>query len=490
MFDHLGPMPKISFRKKPINYQAYFTFLLMAIIVFTLSWSIQSGSNIAAAPVDQPQVLVSTEALDQNIVLGSTNLSIFSMQIETKLAGVALKSLNIQAQGIYKAEFLEDLKLSHNGMQLGQLSDIDDQGILHFDLDGYVLPLGKNELRLTVKNSDNLEVGDILNFNLTDASSLVWSYEGKEYLARGAWPISGGTINIIPQGSLWAYQGLNKKELAVVAKQNNNLAEFSLAVDGERVDLDKLTFRYKTSNNEDIASDFILLSQGLVLAKAQAQDDLIEFNLNKPLSLAINQALPFVLAAKLGLGDYELELESVQGHGLVSGKIINLSEKLTLAKVISKEQLLQFSNLAIDKNINQDWLTAANISVKKLNSEAAVLHRLTWRLDSNLVDIKAAKILVNDKVKNLDLVIKEDKLIAKAAWSDPIVLSEFNTNIKLLLQIDKFQEGSFIQTSLLSDGQAYQADQWSDNLLWSVNGQKYNAYALPSLPLEPQLISN
>ncbi len=490
MFDHLGPMPKISFRKKPVNYQAYFTFLLMAIIVYTLTWSIQSGSSTVAAPIDQAQVLVSAETVDQNIVSGSTNLSIFSMQIETNVAGVALKSLNIQAQGIYRAEFLEDLKLSHNGMQLGQLSDVDGQGILHFDLDGYILPVGKNELRLTVKNTDNLAVGDILNFNLADASSLSWSYKGKEYLARGAWPISGGTINIISEGSLWAYKGLNKKELAVVANQNNNLAEFSLAADGERIDLDKLTFRYKTSSNEDTASDFVLLSEGLVLASAKAQNNLIEFNLNKTLSLPINKALNLVLAASLGLGDYELELESVQGRGLVSGKTINLSEKLTLAKVISKEQLLQFSNLAIDKNINQDWLTAANISVKKLSSEEAILHRLTWRLNSNLVKIKAAKILVNDRVKNLDLVIKDDQLIAKASWSDPIVLSEFNTNIKLLLEIDKFQEGSFIQTSLLSDNQAYQTDQWSDNLLWSVNGQKYNAYALPSLPLEPQLISN
>jgi hypothetical protein len=114
MFDHLGPMPKISFRKKPVNYQAYFTFLLMAIIVYTLTWSIQSGSSTVAAPIDQAQVLVSAETVDQNIVSGSTNLSIFSMQIETNVAGVALKSLNIQAQGIYRAEFLEDLKLSHN----------------------------------------------------------------------------------------------------------------------------------------------------------------------------------------------------------------------------------------------------------------------------------------------------------------------------------------------------------------------------------------
>lgn len=489
MFDHLGPIPKISFRKKSVNYRAYLSFLLLAIVVYLVAWSAQSGSNIVAAPAENPQLSVSAKVADQTVVLGSPNLSILSLQIETSAAGVALKSLNIQSQGIYQPEFLLDLKLSHNGMQLGQLSSVDSQGILHFDLNGYVLPMGKNEILLTVKDSAKLAVGDILNFNLADASSLVWSYKSKEYVAKGDWPVSSGTINVVDKGSLWAYQGLNKTELAVLANQDSELLEFILAIDGERIDLDKLIFQYKTTSDDTI-NEFSLLVNDAKVASAKNQVDLIEFTLDKTLPLAINQPLNLSLVGKLTAGEYEFELVAVKGRGLVSGQEIVLGETLAFNKVKANLQLIQFVTLPIDKNISQDWLAIANLSVKKLAPEPAALNRLTWHLNSSLVDIKAAKILVNDKIKNLDLVIKDDQIIAKTSWSDPIVLSEFSTNIKLLVQVDKFQEGAFIQTSLLGDDKQYQVDQWSDNLLWSVAGEIYNAYGLPSLPLEPQLISS
>lgn len=487
MFDHLGPIPKIRLRKKPINYRAYLSFLLLAVAVYLVAWSAQSGSGIVAAPVEQPQVLVKLKKIDQTIVAGSTNLSILSLQINTSLAGVALKSLNINSQGIYPLEFLAGLKLYHNGLQLGQLSGVDDQGRLHFDLGGYVLPRGPNEILLAVADSDNLSAGDILNFSLEDASNLIWSYNAKEYLAQGEWPIIGGTINIVEQGSLWAYNK-NKKDLAVLADQASKLAEFSLAVDGERVDLKKLTFQYKTLSSESV-NNFSLVVNEQVVANTKAQGNTIEFVLAQPLSLAINEPLTFSLLGQLAVGDYDFELASAQGNGLASGQEISLAESLSLVRVVSQNQLIKFSLLPIDKSLSQDWLAVANLSASKLGSGSVALHRLTWRLNSNLVAIKSAKILINDKVKDLDLVIKDNKIIAKTAWDDPIILSELGVNIKLLLQIDEFQAGAFIQTSLLGDDSLYQVEQWSDNLLWSAGASMYNAYLLPSLPLSPQLIS-
>lgn len=488
MFDHLGPIPKIKLRKKPINYRAYFSFLLLALAFYLVAWSVTSGSQTVASPNVQPQVLVDLPVNNQTIVLGSTNLSLLTLQIKTNVKGVAIQNIDIKSQGIYQPEFLAGLKLFHNGVQLGQLSALDDQGVLHFDLNGYILPNGDNQILLSAKDSNNLLAGDILNFSLEDASSISWSYDNKKYLAQGAWPLLGGTISVVDQGSIWAYNNLNKKDLAVFTNDISKLAEFNLAVDGEGLDLEKLVFKHQT--NADLESVFSLSSADMTLASAKAKDGLLEFVLAKPLAIAINQPLNLVLLGQLATGDYDLELVSASGRGWSSGKIIDLSENLVLAKVISNSELIKFSTLPVDKKIEQDWLAAANISVQKLGDEEVALHRLTWRLDSNLVKIKAAKLLVNDQIKDLDFIISDDKIIAKTAWSDPIILSDFSVNLKLLLQVEQFEKGAFIQTVLLGDEQPYKSDQWSDNLLWLTGKDMHNAYALSSLPLNPQLISN
>lgn len=483
MFDHLGPIPVIKTRKKRINLRPYLAALLFILAFYLVVWSTTTGPSTVAAPTAAAKLSVAVQSLDQRVVVGSHNIPLLVIILNNNVA-LNLQSLKITSQGIYQAEFLSNLKLYHQGLQLGQLSSLDKQGNLHFDLNSYVLPAGQHEILLSATDTQYLTAGDILNFSLSDASSLVWSDQKQSYLAQGTWPLSGGTINVVEQGSLWPYN-LNQETITVLSDNIDKLADFSLAVDGEHVDLEKINLNYQ---GPEVNTNFYLEQAGNILAQASPQAGKIEFNLVKKLPLSINQPANFELRGNLPLGTYSFNLIEAQGKGLVSGKNINLSQNLFLNEVLAKKQSLQFSLLPIDKNLDQGWLAVSHFSVQTLGVDEAALHRLTWRLDSNLVDIKDAKVLINDQVQNLDIVLKDQQVVAKASWTEPIKLTSLNTDIKLLLQVEQFKEGSFIQTSLMGDKQAYQADNWSDNFLWSTDQQSDNAYALSDLPLTPQLV--
>lgn len=486
MFDHLGPLPSLQLRrKKSINISRYFFLLSLAVTIFIVTWSVSTGPQINAALEVQPQLAVRHVKVDQNIVVGSPNLNFFTLELEASAAGIALQSLLIQSQGLYSQEdFLANLKLYHRGLQLGQLSKVDSQGKLYFDLNGYVLPVGKNEIILSLADSSNFTAGDLVSFSLDDTTSLSWSYAGKEYLSKAEWPLATGVINMVSQGSIWAYNN-SLPQATVIADQSATIGQFSLAIDAESIDIKKIILELSDDN---LVSDFSLSLADQVLAKASSDHGKIEFILDQPLAMTIANNKNFTINGTLPVGEYDFMLTAVYGQGFISGKEIVLSEVLPLTKLRCVQQLPEFSVLPVDKSLSQDWVSVAHLSARNQGQGNLEIYRLTWRLDSQSVDFKDIKLLVNDQIKDMDILIKDNLIVAKAPWSDPIILSSTPTDIKLLIKVEEFQAGSIIQSSLLGDVTEYREGQWSDQLLWSSAGLMHNAYGLANLPLTPQLV--
>jgi hypothetical protein len=117
------------------------------------------------------------------------------------------------------------------------------------------------------------------------------------------------------------------------------------------------------------------------------------------------------------------------------------------------------------------------------------LNKLTWSLEKFGVNIEQAEIWVDGEPYVTDLIIKDDMIVMKAGWDEALKISK-NVEIKLLARVSDVDKGDFVKTHLLVDNQPKVDEDFADNILWSHQGNIFNGYQLPHLPLDPSVLSN
>ena len=135
MFEHLIPniVQKESSRKTSLTF--YIIALLIAVGIFISSLGIDKGPLTSAYSYTFNKAEVQVNSKDNSMVPSVGNTSIFEFNILAKDNNTFLQKLKIYVQGLYKSTIFNDLKIYHNGVQLGYDAVFDNYGYLYFDLD-------------------------------------------------------------------------------------------------------------------------------------------------------------------------------------------------------------------------------------------------------------------------------------------------------------------------------------------------------------------
>ncbi len=489
MFEHLGPLPDIKTKNKPKRFKAYGAFLLLLVAGFFVFSAVNVGPKTQAAKPDAPNISLFVDQTARQVVAQTPQMSVFSLLVKSSLP-VDLQHLKISANGLYDKDIFAKLKLYNGGVQIGQISSLDTDGNIYFDLNSYPLPAGDNVLDLVLSDSSILQSGDILQFSLADDSFLSINYQGKHILAKADWPLSGGTITILPKGVLSAYNNSKIASNIILSQGTSTVVDFSLAANAETVDLGGLRFIISPANDLSEAK-FILRAGQEELAIASADNNELNFILDKKLVVTPQEPVILSLAAEgLLAGDYDFTLAGVSGVGFVSGQDIVLDKSLSLGTSHVQDNFLQFSNLPVDKKLTLGWNLIYNFKVKSLGQAKLAINKLTWQVNRLDLDIIEAKLSVDGQTQAADIIIKDDKIIAKMAANQLMYIDNNGSEVRLLVRIDRVNKNSRLESYLLADQTAPEQDIWLSNILWSLGDQMHSGYLLAGLPLDPQVLDN
>ncbi|MFA5126690.1 MAG: hypothetical protein WC465_01645 [Patescibacteria group bacterium] len=487
MFEHLGPLPEIKIRKKPTKLKIYWLLLLLLVVGALVLSAVNIGPRTQAAKQPVPIILLLADQNAKQTVVHTSPVPVFSLLVKSSLP-VNLQLLKIAASGVYDSDVLANLKLYHHNIQIGQLSSVDEEGNIYFELNNYTLPAGDNVLDLVLSDSGSLLVGDILQFSLFDNHSLVVYHQNEQIFPQADFPLRGGTTMIVASGKLVAYNN-SPESKNILSTGQSSVANFFLAADSEIVDLNDLHFLVAGQNLDQ--AEFSLLLGQETIATSQPVDDKLDFILAKKLVLSTQQLLELSLIADgLSAGDYNFSLRDAGGQGFVSGQNIKLDKTLALGSVHVQDDLLQFASLPIDKKLTKGWNLIYNFQVKTLGSNDLAIQKLSWQADVKNLAIAKMQLMVDGQEQAADIIFKDNKIIAKLAASQPIRVGNAGSQVKLLARIDDIKPGGRIESYLLSDSAALAGDIWLNNILWSVDNHIHNGYLLAGVPLDPQVLDN
>jgi len=446
-----------------------------------------SKGPVSKAAVDlHNAAIVIADSTDQIVVVDFSRLAVFNLVIQTSQSGLVLNKIKVYVNGLYDPAILADLKLYHQGMQLGQMADIDEQGYIYFDAAGYKLPVGQNEFSILLASNQYLAAGDILQFSLEDAQAVFLSYQDHVFTAQGDFPVTGGLISFIEKGSISAYNNFKKTDFLAASREANQIASFILNNTGEMIDLRQIVVGYQSDQNLSTDQIFTLSddSKTVAISKPDSDSQQIVFILDKPVVLAANKSINLkVYAFDLPVGVYDFHLIQAQGLGFASGQDIEFSEQLFLSRIEVRDHFPEFDNGESNKALSSGWNTLFNLKVKARGQDNVSLNKLSWRLDSYGVEISEVEIWANNQFEHTDLIINEGQITAN--WPLGLSVSPEGTDIKLLIKADQVESSASLQIYLLDD-----KSEASDNLIWSYNQQYHNSYLLPYLPLNPNILSN
>lgn len=490
MFEHLGPVPETKIKRYTSKFKLYVGFLVLAVIVFTFSFSIGQGpDSLAQEYEDNANIIVKVQAdsIGRTYLADADNFEIFNFNINTDRPGIVLYKIKFTIKGLYDIELMNDLKLFHQSVQLGDIKEIDLQGNVYFNIANYVLPLGDNYFSLVIPKKDNVNYGDIIQVSLEDSLSLTSQYQGHLLTARGDFPIVSGPSSFVGQGDLEVLSKYNK--FSRVAELPQQLFSFELDNHIEPVNVNQLTLAYQTDGASLANKDFVLIHNRQILVLATAGQEQIVFNLTEP--LVIDDSLDIELhALSLPEGNYTFSLVDWQVRGVISEKDIIFSEPIFLADLKASSYFLEFFNGNLKNALSTGWNELYNMKLVARGQDNLSLYKLTWVVDAQGAKLDQAEVWVDDQIYIADIVLTGDKIIVKANWEKPIVVDKQGTDIKLLIKVGDLKERAKVEAYLLTDELPLADNSSIANILWAHQDEIYNSYALPYLPLLPNILNN
>ena len=229
-----------------------------------------------------------------------------------------------------------------------------------------------------------------------------------------------------------------------------------------------------------------------ILAQTVAQEEgRIVFNFDKLLVLRPDQKVDFDLHS-LGLpkGEYNFYLSSAEANGYASKEKSYLDRELLLSHLEVVDYYPEFSLGDLDEDLTLGWNKIYDLKIKAVGSKDIKLNKLTWSLDLDKVGLSDVELVIDNKVYPVDLILTDDKVVAKFNWQEPLPISNTSTEIVLLVKVKNIEPGANILTYLLSDQEPLAEDGVSANIIWSIEDNLYNSYLVPYLPLDPSVLGN
>ena len=493
MFEHLGHIPETTLRKRQGKAKAYIVFLLIAFVAFTFSFSINRGPSSVAQEYTNPVAKIVADDSQRSLAVDNPRFPVFSFIIRTNVAGVELNKFKIKIDGVYNKSLLSGLKLYNKGVQMGSVPDVDGQGNLYIDTDGYVLSAGDNLFSFILSTDQAAKVGDILQFSFQDSSSVVLFYQDHPFTPNGQWPVMGSLTSIVDRGSISAQNNMYDTEFLIIDDAPRLIADFTLANSGEMADLYSLTFAYKELGGAGLTNQkFLLLNNEEVVAYGQLDIERGEilFKLKSPIVINNKNNTSFQMhVLSLPKGKVELYLQDIVAKGFFSGQELPLEEQVKLSEVDILDYYLEFAVGDLQTKLSNGWNELYNLNIKGSGSDDIKLHKLSWTLTSDGTEIEEIELWVDDKQYMADLIVSKGNLIVKTDWADPLSISRSGTNLKLLVKTANSKRSSRLSAYLLTDEVEQLEGELNGNILWSVGEKFYNGYRLPYLPLEPSVLS-
>ncbi|MBU1203371.1 hypothetical protein KKH39_05005 [Patescibacteria group bacterium] len=495
MFEHLGPTPETYRQKKVTNFKVYLSLLLMAIFVFVFSLSLKEGPVSGAYGVDSARLSakVLANTADKKIVYQANNFSVFDFIIETEKDNISLQKLEVRVDGLYDLSLIDDLKIFHDGMQLGEVKEIDQSGHIYFDLEDYPLKKGQNLFRFLLPNNNVVNTGDVLQLSIENDWDVFLSYQEHLFTPDGQFPVQSGLISFVEKGQILASNQYIDNNFLINTNIPQQLSRFSLTTDSETFDVYKVIVAYEALGDTRTIdkADFVLLKDGQLLSQASLDDqssDII-FYLNKPIFIQNNGLEYFDLhTLALPTGQYKFYLKNVSATGSVSGQDLSLHKDLYLSTVDSRDYFLQINSPDQNKRLSQGWNELYRMKLTARGVDSLELNKLTFAVDKYGLDISRVDVLIDDEPYIADIVIENNKIIIKSDIQNPIKISDKGNEISLLVKVDNLDSSAKLSARLLTDDQPISEDR-NGNIIWSSGDIFFNSYMLPYLPLEPSILS-
>ncbi len=491
MFEHLGHLPQYRSRKK--HWRQHFVlafFISLGIFFFTII-TVSGPSSLAVD--NTPKVNLQSGSQEQRVSVGSSNIQLFTLNIDTPVSGVALRKFKIYVNGLYDPSYLSRLKIFHQGVQLGSIIDFNEQGYLLFDLGDYKLPAGSSQLLVSLPDSKGVALDTVLQFSLESRKDIELFYNQEKLIPTGRFPLVGGVTQVVSQGDWQVYNRSPKSEFISASSGRIFLGALAFSSGAEVLDIQSLDFVIERNQAKKSTSlEFFLLHQGELVARAFDQDGLIVFDLEKPLATKTGSLLDLeIYAQDLPEGDYLLSLKNLVGKGYVSNQIIAWSGPMILSRVHTADHYPIFESAKIDKTLQSSWNNVFSARVKSNSSSNLNFYKLTWYYQVKNATVRAAKVFVDSKYYPMDVIIKDNQIIAKAEWDNPLPVGLAGRQIQLLVDVNAVGAGSSVEVYLQPDLAKIEAENiWQSNIVWSADEKLQSSYLLPNLPLAPSILTN
>ncbi|RJQ35198.1 hypothetical protein C4566_01145 [Candidatus Parcubacteria bacterium] len=493
MFEHLGYIPETTQGKDSTNWKKYLGFLLPAVAIFIFFLATGSGPKTSASQIisgDYINVSIIADSSDKYLVADTTRASLFSFTINTDTPSIYLSKLKLKLTGTYDPAILKKIQLLYKGAQLGNISEISDDGSIYFDLNEVVLDEGQNIFNLVLNNYDLLSVDDVIEVSLEDANDLILSYKGHVFSPDGDFPVVGSKVHFAETGEIEAYNNFKIKKFLAVENVPQQLSSFALLNSREMADLKNLVIAYDSVNDLS-GAQFLLLQDKKIVAEGRVEGKQIFFATNQLLVLKTDKKLDLDFHA-LGLpkGEYKFYLSDARAVGYSSKQQSSLAEEILLSNLDVVDYYPEFSLGNLEKDLNPGWNQIYDLNLKAVGNKNIKLNKITWSLKLDKVKLSQAELVIDHKAYPVDLILAEDRVVAKFDWQEPLPVSNSNTNISLLVKVEQLEPGASILSYLLADQAPLADDSLSANIIWSIDDNLYSSYLLPYLPLDPSFLAN
>lgn len=491
MFEHLGPTPEVIVDKKRTNYKLYLSLLVLSVFVFTFAFSISKGPGSYAKEMTNVSAQLLVDASDKQVVATTKNFSIFDFVIDVDRPDTSLYKLNISVEGLYDVELLRDLKLFHNGLQLGTINTIDTQGKMYFDLSDYKLSAGQNIFSLFFTNGNSLNNYPLVKFILNKEDVFLIS-DGHMFSVQGDFPLSSGLVTVLDKGYITASNKYLINDFLVNSGKPQQLASFSLGAVGERADLKEVLISYENLDGKNYENVLFILADGnRPIAQTISDNGQIVFHIDSSIVLdGLNEAVFQLHTSSLPEGVYKFFVDGAKATGVWSGQDIFLADKILLVNIEAKSYFIKIQAADLDEHLSVGWNKLYSFYVSSIGIDEAYLNKITWAIDKQNLDIDGVEIYRNGQPYIADVIIRGDKIIVKTEVTNPLKIISIPTEISLLAKLKNVGDKAKIEAVLLPDKQVWEGDDLIGNIIWSDGENFYNSYKIPYLPLAPSILSN
>lgn len=484
MFEHLGHIHRQNFKLQKDKQVVLPSLLVTSMLIFVMSFFMYKSVGVDA--IASPGVTLAVNSKNKDIVAWQST-PVFEFVVTTDQANISLDYLKIYANGLYDASILNNLKLYHQGTQLGTLKNLDEIGNLYFETNDYKLAEGQNHFYVMLDIDSRAKAGDFLQFSLPDEVSIVLKKDGHIFTPDTDYPLVGGSVSFVNHGSIEVYNNLADNQL-VLSNIATTIGDFRLTSFAEIVDINQIVINPESAPGTIDDAVFYLVQDKNLLAYGQNKNNQIVFDF-VPQVLSVDKNIELQIVANgLRAGEASFYLEYIAGTGFVSGQTIVSSDRLLLSQLDIKNSLLQFENSDINSSLVEGQNILSDILVTSLGSDSLGLQKMAWKIDYQNLEITNFKVSIDDRLYQTGVNIQGDKI--SIYFDEPLEISDRGVHVKLLADIKNLKNNSQISTYLLSDDQLIDQDQPLDShILWTDFEDLFSGYLLPDLPFDPVILN-